>query len=339
MLQTHVMRRTSSIVVVALICAVLLTGCLRAEIGVEVGDDGSGRVRIEIYVPTVELRRQGISEAMLEQVTRGLGEAAGGTGADVDVSKVATADEQGISISFPFDDVSQVQAAMTGRDPSMPMVRMFETLDVHKGPDGGWVFRGTVAPQGVDDTFAQLGRMLAESTGTAHGLAVDPTDVSVAVSMTLPGEIATTNATDVDGGRARWVIKGDGAVVDLSMRNSPSPFDPVTLAVVVGVGVVVIGLIVVVIGLLVVVLVRRRRRRRQITPTPVGDWGPPPGVPGADSRWQSPPGFTPGWGPPTGAVPGPLPPPPGQTPHVPPAGSVPLGGVDGGGHVDGGEPA
>jgi len=328
MQQTRVMRRSPSIIVVGVLCVVVLTGCLRTEVGVEVDGSGSGRVRIELYVPTVELRRQGISEAMLDKVTSGLGEAAAGAGADVDVSTVATADEQGISVTYPFKDVRQVQATMTGRDPNAAGIRMFDTFDIHAGAGGGWVFQGTVAPQAVNDTFALLGRQLEQATGSNGGLTLDPADLTVTLSVALPGEVATTNATDVDGGRASWVIKGDDAAVDLSMRNSPAPFNPVPL--VVGIGIVVV------IGLIVVVLVRRRRRRRQITPTPVGDWGPPPGVPGADPGWQSPPGFTPGWGPPTGAGQGPPPPPPGQTPYGPPAGSVPLGGVDAPGHVDGG---
>lgn len=324
------MRRIPSIIVAVLGCAVLLTGCLRTEIGVEVDGSGSGRVRIDLYVPTVELRRLGISEAMLDTVSSGLGEAAAGAGADVDVSTVATADEQGISMSYSFKNVSQVQATMTGRDPNAAMIRMFDTFDIHKGPDGAWVFQGTVAPQAVNDTFAALGRMLEQSTGSGRSLAVDPADVGVTLSVKLPGEVATTNSTDVDGGLARWVIKGDGAAVDLSMRNSPAPFDPVPM---------VVGATIVSVVVFVMVLFIRRRRRRRLDPATVGDWSQIRGVSGGVSGWQPPPEAAHGWGPPTGVVPapgppqpGPLPPPyvppPGPVPGGPPAGSVPLGGID-----------
>lgn len=316
------MRRSVLLVVGVVLCVVLVTGCMRTEIGVTVDGDGSGRVQLDAYFPTATLEQQGVTEDMLNQIVDGVSKAASAASAKVDLTTIATASERGVRLTIPFDDYHQVSATMTGRDPNLSMVKVFRTFDVSETPGGGWTFHAAVDTGGITDTLNALVQQARSSGMQLPGGQLDPASIEVTMTMTLPGDIARTNSTDVDGGRARWTLTGDHAVTELSMRTRPAPLNVVSVLV----GVAVFLLLVV----LVALFFRRRRRRRRGGDGGAGSggqgWQPPPvGVVPAAGAWGAPPPTASPWGPPPSVGPSA----PGAPVPGPPPGQVPLGGVPG----------
>lgn len=297
--------RRSGLAAVVLSCGLLATGCLRADLGVHVDDDGSGQVELVVYLPTQMLDRLGIDEATLGRVAESMAQAAAASAgldrSSIEVSTVNAPDERGVRAVIAFDDYRQVEPAMTGSGIGAPSPRPFKAFDIEQAPSGAWSFNGTVDPGGLDAMAAEIRAAIARTPlqvpddGTAQG------DVTVKMSVTLPGEVATSNSTDIDGGRARWVIVGDHAVTDLSMRTRAAPAGAVPAGVVgsAAVAVVLLG------GVVALTAVRRRRRRRSSV-VPAEAWGPPPVASDAPPAWG------------TAPIPPPTLPSPTPSPTLPP---------------------
>lgn len=283
--------RLGALVAVVLAGVVLATGCLRTEVGVVVDDDGSGRIDLDVWFDESALDDIGLTaDGLLD-----LAEAAT-TGVDgAEVSGLAEDGARGIRMSLPFDDYRQLADSLTNADVQGQPLRIFQSFEIQEGDGGSWSLDAQVDPGGFASVLAEAGGLLG-IIGPADGA------ISVDFSVTLPGEVTSSNADRSDGGTATWDLDGDGAPEQLTMENSPGSSSAVPW--IAGAAVALLALV------LLVVVVRRRGSARRSAPAVSDAWAPAAtpsaGVsPGSGpSGWGSPPTAPAGWGPAAPPVPG-----------------------------------
>lgn len=327
--QLRAVRRVVAVVVAGLIGAVL-TGCLEAEIRIDVRDDGTATVAFDVYPDANALKMAGGAKTLDLYV-----EAAEQSPSGLTVERISRV--SGPGLRFRLDEpVPVTQLAEPIRGPGLPVesLQWFRRFDLGRLEDG-WRLDAEVAPVG-----AQLAGVLPVGPERLEALGA----VEAALSITLPGRVVSTNADRFDGSTATWDLNVLATEpVALSMVTGPGP--PVDRALLIAAG----AALAVVVGALLAVsagnaTARRRIRRTPATPPPSA-WAPPPG-PAAGSPTagpaSAPSGATPmglysevsgdrtvalpvggaAWGPaPPAQSPGPTPdaPPPGAAGGAPPA--------------------
>ncbi|UDY37955.1 LppM family (lipo)protein [Dermatobacter hominis] len=298
----------------------LATGCLRADVNVHVDDDRSGSVELDLYFSEESLRLAGLNPDDLKD----LAETATASQEGIDISTIAADGERGIRMTIEFDDYRQLASALTEGDVQGRTLRLFQSFEISEGPEGKWSLQAEVDPGGFDAVLNEIPASFPTED-------LDPDDVEVNFSVTLPGEVARTNATSSDGGTATWVLAGSDAATTLTLENEPSSVSPLQWAMIGIAALIVIGLIL----LLVTAAGGRRRRRRGAarhsleTSAPQG-WAPtaPPPIPVGPDGWSSPPPYSShGWGDAAPSTPAPPTAAGTPAPTAPPVGTAPLGGT------------
>lgn len=264
------------------------TGCLRAELGVVIDDDRSGEIVLELYFNEAELGAADIDADELRQLTEAATQAMDG----VDVELVKAAGEQGIKLTVPFDDYRQISSALTNANAVGQPLRAFQSFEVTEGTDGRWSMKASIDPSGFQSVLTAV-------PASIPGSNFDMSDLDLTLSVTLPGEVVTSNSTDVDGGTASWKLTGSDAAQSLSMDNQPGSVNLLQWALI-GVG----GLFIV--GFLLVFLTaaggkrrHRRGKRVKVDTNHPQDWAAPNGATGVlmPDQWSSPPPYSShGWG-------------------------------------------
>ena len=316
MLHTTEMRARRGCAVLALALAITATGCLRTDVGVYVNDDRSGAIDMELYFADRVSDDGGVSPDDLEQLvdlgTRNLDGA--------EVTPISADNASGFRIHVPFDDYQQLAQALTNPDLIGNSVRAFSTFQISEDADGKWSLSATI------DT-AGLAAGLAVLPAAFPGQDLDPALAELNFSVTLPGDVARSNADRTDGGTATWKLNTARTPPTLTMKNEPSGLTMAQLVLIAGGAMLLIGFV------LVVVTAagsrpgrRRRRRRRKGSAAPEASWQPPapgsqPTVQGGRDLQDLPVLATAGID-----ADGGTPPPP-----LPPLAAFPLGGARGGG--------
>lgn len=293
-----------SIRLMALLCAVLTTGCMQASTTARIDADGSGTLSVDIalsedLVASIsELAGEEFSSDELVSEIQGDLPAALGDQVRIEPSSSGV----GVELQMDFDDIDELNLLLsdsgTGASSDGAPV-----TDVEFEVDGDLVrFSAAVAP--------------AESiAGDEFGLGLfgELPEPSITFSVELPGDISTSNADVVDGRRATWdllTFDGGRVTAESSLSSSwlPSWVTAPVLAALALVAVVLFGM----------ALLARRRGRAE--PPAVAPGGPLAG--GGGPTGATLPGR--GWGPthePSGApVPGVSSPP--QLPSLPPLGGT-----------------
>jgi hypothetical protein len=300
-------------VALAALTLLLATGCLRTDVNVHVNDDRSGSIDLDLYFSEETLRLAGLNPDDLKD----LAETATGGQDGVEISTIAADGERGIRVSVQFDDYRQLTSSLTNGEFEGRTLRVFQSFEITEGPDGKWSLQATVDPGGFDAVMNEIPAGLP--TGD-----VSPDDVAINLAVTLPGEVARSNAASTDGGTATWELTGSNAATTMSMENEPSSVSPLQWVMIAVGALIVLGLV-----LILVTAAGGRRRRRKAARHAVGPanqqgWapvGPAPVAVGPDG-WSSPPPYSShGWG---EAAPGTGAPTP---PSGPPVGAAPLGGT------------
>lgn len=258
----------------ALVAAVLsATGCLQGEVDVTVRDDRSGSVAVEVLAN--DQVQQALGSADLDQVVTGAFAGLDG----VELESFERDGQPGYRLVVPFEDYRTFSEVLTaGAQVGGQQVTLFSSFRLTELSSGGWEMAATVNPAGSLVSGAQvdaIDQLLAAVDGDPGG--------GLRLTVSLPGDVASSNASSVDGGSATWRLDDPDTPTELQMRTSPSEFlSPVVVVVLGALGVVIIGL------LLALSMsgrhYRRRppreRRRRSGRPQDVGPsaWAPQPAV-------------------------------------------------------------
>lgn len=241
-------------VVLVLLAASIATGCLTADVGVEVGKDGSGSVVVEVYPgPAFRERLRQLDLEELERRSRS-------DGATVEISEIGTVGNRGYRIEASFDDVRALNSTgeagvrVAGVD-----FRLFNAFTLNE-IDGEWTLAAELRPLG------EVAGLLRQLLGL--GASADTPELDVAV--TLPGRVVRSNADEQEGGTARWQFDFSGpgnptsSPVRLDMRTEPVPLvTPAQWAMLGAAGVVLLGMVLVVAGSRRSSRTRIRGRRRR----------------------------------------------------------------------------
>ena len=206
------------LLLLAPLAALVLTGCIRAEIAIRVNEDGSGTVSLLTAVDGSVLAAFASGEG-----GSGLGDLVGdgdiaSAFTDIDeadlpsgasVEAYEDGDFVGARVTVPFaagDDVASALERLSadgGDDtPFAGVGGAFESFVLERGAadEGGWRFDARLSD---DATDAGLG----EGGGDAFGDAIASAllgDASFTVRLALPGEIVEHNADEISGGELVW---------------------------------------------------------------------------------------------------------------------------------------
>ena len=187
---------------------VVLTGCIRVELGIRLNDDGSGDISILSALNT---------EAM-SALGGDLGAETGNPLGDLDGADlppgaaVEEYDEDGfvgVRATFPFaagDDVKDtIDALLSDAGDGLSgepagLDGLFERFDLRR--DGsGWRFDAVVPPLNPEAPSGGGGSALG---GEFAELLLE--DASFTIRLELPGDVVEHNADDVDGGALVWSL-------------------------------------------------------------------------------------------------------------------------------------
>jgi len=267
-------RESIGLILVVAFVALVATGCLHAGLGIQVADDGSGRVDMTVSFDDVSLQGSPIGIDDLVKLAKSATKSIDGA----EVSKVDSAGSEGIHLSIPFEDYRQVTQALTNGEYLGYQVHLFQSFVINKGDDGHWTMSATVEPATFPATIAQFPPDL-----NAAASRVD-TGTELVFEVSLPGEVLHSNADVVDGGTATWKFKGGSGPQSFVMETEPTSLNPLQLLLI-GVG----GLLLVGFVLVLVTAATggkskkwtRRRRRRRPGPDPVQQWQPKQPAPGS----------------------------------------------------------
>jgi len=229
-------------VVVLLVLAA--TSCFQASVGLEVADDGSGQLVVDL-VPSAPLLSAvgGDLPTLAAQLQK-----AANAQSDAAVVKVTdTPQGQALHIELPFTDIEALTAD-TGSGSSgitgALLGGVVQRLQVTSADDV-WSMVAVIDPR------ATQGGLLTSPIAASAGLDTPP---KVTFSVTLPGRVESTNASSTSGGTATWNLDTTAtAPTTLRMVNTPVAVLPLVLAILGGV-----ALLAVLLGLF------RRWRRRKV---------------------------------------------------------------------------
>lgn len=240
-----------AVVVAAVVFAA--TGCLVASADIDVEEDGSGTLTIQVVPEDTWLKRGG------DAIYNGLVQALEAR-PDLDVEEVSEATGRGIRVTLPFEDVGELTTPVPTGIPGV-VFNPIRRFDVVRAEDG-WVLSGEAAT--VGDLLAGLPDVPVEADVV----------LEYELSVDLPGgRVVSTNAQTSEGTRATWTIGGDNGgfgTVDLRMRTGPgAPVNRFALVAAAALGVVVVGAALVMLSQDRGV---RRKLRKQDEPVPERSW-------------------------------------------------------------------
>lgn len=240
---------------VALVLVVgLATGCLTAEVDVEIDDDRSGKVVLEVF-PSDEFRDQ-LRSVDLEAVE----ELSSTDAASVAISEIGTVGRRGYRLEIEFEDYEVLgRAGVDGVRLGGQDLAVFTTFDLVED-DGAWILAAQLRPlQEISDALRGL-----------LGVGTVDRRPEVGISVTLPGRVVRSNATTQEGGTARWELNFEGPInaanapTDLRMQTEPVPLlTPAQWVIAGAVGVIALGVVLWVYSISRVPSGARGRRRRR----------------------------------------------------------------------------
>ena len=216
------MKRTLAILSTGISLTVLLAGCLNANVGTRVQEDGSGTLVLRIQLSTELVEglyeftnifnagsgSQRISkEDFVNELFSDFDE-----GQNSDESGLKTLDvqriENGVEASYSFDDYESLEKFF-----SNPANGLFSTFDIQKEGDE-WTLSAdlsafadsfdtpTLSEIGGVGGFSGIEGMVASSLGIP--------DPEIYMSFEFPGEVIEANTPLIEGSKAVWKITGEG---------------------------------------------------------------------------------------------------------------------------------
>ncbi len=237
------LRRRLGASLLLLMLLVATTSCFQASVGLEVADDGSGQLVVDLVPSPALLATVG---GDLPAFARQLQTAASAQSSGAVAKVTDTPEGQALRLELPFTDVKALTAdagSAGGGVTGVLLGGVVQRLQVTQAGDA-WSMVAVI------DAGATQGGLVGSPLAANPALAVPP---SVKFSVTLPGRVESTNADSSSGGTATWTIRTTGTGPQtLKMTNTSVPVLPYVLAAVGAVAVL----------LVVGTLVQRWRRRR-----------------------------------------------------------------------------
>jgi hypothetical protein len=269
--------------VALVLVAGVATGCLTAEVDVEIDDDRSGKVVLEVF-PSDEFRDQ-LRSVDLEAVE----ELSSTDAASVEISEIGTVGRRGYRLEVEFDDYEVLgRAGVDGVRLGGQDLSVFTSFDLVED-EGAWILAAQLRPlQEISDALRGL-----------LGVGTVDRRPEVAISVKLPGRVVRSNATTQEGGTARWELSFEGPInaanapTDLRMQTEPVPLlTPAQWVIAGAIGVIALGMVLWVYSISRVpsgTSGRRRRRRRRGGGDPSGWDREPVDAPREDQPVVAPP--------------------------------------------------
>jgi hypothetical protein len=253
-----------------------------------VESDGAGEITIDV-IPDSD-----VMDALADTDIQGLVS----TSSTLRAERTTIDGREGFRISVPFRDPDELgQLMVAGATFAGQQISLFSEFTVQEIDYGAWRLNATprasaaviAGPSGESLSDDELLALAERSTGLGLG-GVQMSNRSVDFSITLPGALVSSNASDVDGTRATWRLTGGDVPEVLVMETEPKQF-PTPAQAVVAVGAV--GLL---LGVVLLALGpgrrtsragARRRKRVRTQARPAQGWsaagpdgaGEPPAVP------------------------------------------------------------
>ena len=237
--------RRLTLLLVAPLAAILLTGCIRIEIAMRVADDGSGTISFLSAIDSSAMGALGALGPGVGDITSSFTEVDDSTlppGGTAELYQEGTF--VGSRVLIPFASSGDVAATLGGLVASAGdesafagLGGMFEQF-VLEGDDEGWLFE------------AQFPReMLSDAAGASGGLALDPAlmapllgDASFTVRVALPGTVVEHNADRLEEGEFIWDLNVlDPGARPMMARTELGGGEGVSPALVVAVAVVAVA--------------------------------------------------------------------------------------------------
>ena len=191
---TAIRRRTALALAALCALALPLAGCVRADFGVAVREDGGGDFAITVAVSASQLEDFGVpAEAIVDDA---LLQAAGADSA-AEVTSYRDGDWVGTTARWSEDDAASGLERWTEN-------ALFRSVSLTRG-DGGWSF------EAVAMTAVAVPDDIAEQLDGFGGL--DAAQVAagseVRFRLALPGALVRHNADEEDGGTLTWLLPSD----------------------------------------------------------------------------------------------------------------------------------
>lgn len=193
---TAIRRRTALALAALCALALPLAGCVRADFGVAVREDGGGDFAITVAVSASQLEDFGVpAEAIVDDAML---QAAGADSA-AEVTSYRDGDWVGTTARWSEDDAAAGLERWTEN-------ALFRSVSLTRGDGGGWSF------EAVAMTAVAVPDDVAEQLDGFGGL--DAAQVAagseVRFRLALPGALVRHNADEEDGGALTWLLPSDG---------------------------------------------------------------------------------------------------------------------------------
>lgn len=198
----------------------MATSCLSGDVEVKVDGDGSGSVTVEVF-PTQDVMSV-VDGIAVDQLVDGSFASVSG----YELERIDSDGREGYRLFVPFTDAPELtEVLVNGGTVAGQQVQLFSSFSLLELPDdAGWQLDATINPIGQlvnpagDDPLGVSLEQLIESAGVAGaGTGLD-------LSISLPGTVASSNSSDVDGGTATWRLDEPAASTQLLMRTEPTEF-------------------------------------------------------------------------------------------------------------------
>ena len=181
--------------------AVLLSGCARIEIAIQVNDDGSGEIALLSALDTQFLEAAAAAgDTEIEDSFLDLDEADLPPGATIEAYEEDGF--RGVRARYPFaasDDIKgAIGAALTDAGEAAGPDELFKRFDLRRD-GGGWRFDAVVSPIFTGALPGDDGDAL---NGDLAALMLE--EVEFTIRLDLPGEIVEHNADAVENGALVW---------------------------------------------------------------------------------------------------------------------------------------
>ena len=267
--------RTVARCVLVAVVALLCTGCLSGEAELTVDDDGSGTITVEVFPPgrlTDDLDADDLDDLL---------DTAAETAGDIEIETIERDGVSGFRVEVPFDDVDQAVVALQGGTTlAGQTVGLFESLSIVELPDDeGWEMSASLVP--LDQVAGSGSGGPSELDGLLDAAGLSSSGSGFDLSVSLPGNVLSSNADSTDGGTATWNLDDAEAPATLRMRTEPAPLITPFRVIVGGAALVVLlGVVLFMVGASRPQRASRRERRkleaeRPPSPTSTAGWARP----------------------------------------------------------------
>jgi len=245
MIDTAVKRgRALGVAVLLPLVVLATTGCLQSDVDVTVRSDRSGQIDIEVFLNSDV--REALGGTDVEAMIEGAFQQVEG----YEFVEFELGGREGYRLHIPFDDYRDVTDVITGGGVvAGQQIVLFSDFRITELPAGGWELDATVNPIGQMIAATRNDRIPENIQQVFDLSGIGAAGTGLDLTIALPGEVTSSNATKVEGGSATWRLDEPDAPSQLRMHNEPKPLlSPVMMVIGAALVVVLIGVMLALFG-------------------------------------------------------------------------------------------